>query len=86
LHSTALLEIISVRVSEKARSGKIPIPHRFFNIRFWKEKPPLQSKFTLLPSKFFPAKIPFSKIQKKNLAGKKLLFKIVNFTFQRKEV
>jgi hypothetical protein len=33
-------------------------------------KPALQSKFTLLKSKFFPAKIPFSKIQKKNLAGK----------------
>jgi hypothetical protein len=38
------------------------------------EKPPLQNKFTLLQSKFFrfPAKISFSKIQKKNLAGKKL--------------
>jgi hypothetical protein len=34
------------------------------------EKPSLQSKFTLLKSKFFPAKIPLSKIQKKNLAGK----------------
>jgi hypothetical protein len=31
------------------------------------EKPSLQSRFTLLQSKFFPAKIPFSKIQKKNL-------------------
>jgi hypothetical protein len=31
----------------------------------------LQSRFTLLKSKFFPAKFPFSKIQKKNLAGKK---------------
>jgi hypothetical protein len=27
-------------------------------------KPSLQIKFTLLKSKFFPAKIPFSKIQK----------------------
>jgi hypothetical protein len=35
-----------------------------------KEKPSLQSRFTLLPSKFFPAKFPFSKIQKKILAGK----------------
>jgi hypothetical protein len=36
------------------------------------EKPStsMQSKFTLLKSKFFTAKIPFSKIQKKNLAGK----------------
>ncbi len=38
----------------------------------------MQSKLTLLKSKFFPAKIPFSKIQKKNLAGKKLLFKRVS--------
>jgi hypothetical protein len=29
------------------------------------EKPSLQSKSTHLKSKFFPAKIPFSKIQKK---------------------
>ncbi len=41
------------------------------------EKPPLQSRFTLLPSNFFPAKIPFYKIQKKNLAGKNLLCKRV---------
>jgi hypothetical protein len=34
------------------------------------EKPSLQSKFTSLKSNFFPAKISFSKIQKKNLAGK----------------
>jgi hypothetical protein len=34
------------------------------------EKHSLQSKFTLLKSKFFPAKIPFSKIQNKNLAEK----------------
>jgi hypothetical protein len=34
------------------------------------EKPSLQSKFTILKSKLFPAKIPFSKMQKKNLAGK----------------
>jgi hypothetical protein len=34
------------------------------------EKPSLQSEFTLLKSKFFPAKIPFSKIQKNNLAEK----------------
>jgi hypothetical protein len=35
------------------------------------EKPSLQSRFTRpLPSKLFPAKIPFSKIQTKNLAGK----------------
>ncbi len=34
------------------------------------EKSTLHSRFTLFPSKFFPAKIPFSKIQKKNLAGK----------------
>jgi hypothetical protein len=39
-------------------------------LSFCDEKPALQSKFTLLKSKFFPAKIPFSKIQKKNLAGK----------------
>jgi hypothetical protein len=38
----------------------------------------LQSKFTLLQSKFFPAKMPFSKIQKKKLAGKKLLCKSLN--------
>jgi hypothetical protein len=30
------------------------------------EEPSLQCIFTLLPSKFFPAKIPFSKKQKKN--------------------
>jgi hypothetical protein len=46
------------------------------------EKPSLQSKFTLLKSKFFPAKIPLFKIQKKNLAGKNLLCKRVNFTMQ----
>jgi hypothetical protein len=34
------------------------------------EKPSLQSKFTVSKSKFFPAKIPLSKVQKKNLAGK----------------
>jgi hypothetical protein len=34
------------------------------------EKPFLQSEFTLLKSNFIPAKILFSKIQKKNLAGK----------------
>jgi hypothetical protein len=39
------------------------------------EKPSLQSIFTFLPSKFFPAKYPFSKIQKKKLAGKNLLCK-----------
>jgi hypothetical protein len=33
-------------------------------------KTPLQSRFTLLKSKFFPTKFPFFKIQKKNLAGK----------------
>ncbi len=31
-HSTTRLEIISDVVSEKARSGKIPIPHRLFPI------------------------------------------------------
>ncbi len=50
------------------------------------EKPSLQSRFTLLPSKFFPAKFPFSKIQMKNLAEKNLLCKRVNFTLQRIEV
>jgi hypothetical protein len=52
--------------------------HRFLmdlEYSFYKEKHSLQSKFTLLKSKFFPAKIPFSKIQKKNLAGKNLLCK-----------
>jgi hypothetical protein len=39
------------------------------------EKPSLQSKLTLLKSKIFPAKIPFSEIQKKILAGKNLLCK-----------
>jgi hypothetical protein len=47
----------------------------------------LQSKFTLLQSKSFPAKIPFSKIQKKNLAGKDLLCEgtrsILNITISR---
>jgi hypothetical protein len=36
----------------------------------FKAKTPLQSRFTLFKSKFFPAKFPFSKIQEKNLAGK----------------
>jgi hypothetical protein len=40
------------------------------------ESPYLQSKFTLLQSNFFPAKIFFSKIQKKNLAGKKITLQI----------
>ncbi len=35
----------------------------------------MQSNFTLLMSKFFPAKNPFFKLQKKNLAGKNLLCK-----------
>jgi hypothetical protein len=35
----------------------------------------LQSKFTPLQSNFFPAKTPFSKIQKKILAGKKYFAK-----------
>jgi hypothetical protein len=39
------------------------------------EKHFLQSKFTLLKSKFFPAKITFSKIQKKIMAEKELLCK-----------
>jgi hypothetical protein len=51
-----------------------------FKIRYGK---PLQSKFTLLPSKFFPAKIPFTKIQKNG--GKNLLSKRVIFTLQRKD-
>ncbi len=42
---------------------------------FTMAKTPFQSRFTLLlkvlKSKFFPAKFPISKIQKKNLAGKK---------------
>jgi hypothetical protein len=42
--------------------------HAIHNIKL--EVPSLQSKFTLLKSKFFPAKIHFSKIQKKNLAAK----------------
>jgi hypothetical protein len=41
-----------------------------FHLGLLVEKPSLQSKFTVLKSKFFPAKIPFSKIQKKILAGK----------------
>ncbi len=45
----------------------------------FKEYPSLQSKFTLLKSKFFPAKIPFSKIQKKILVGKNLLCKVPCF-------
>jgi hypothetical protein len=40
---------------------------------FSKEKPCLQSK--VLQSNFFPAKIPFFKKQKKNLAGKNFLYK-----------
>jgi hypothetical protein len=38
--------------------------------RFSLAKTPLQSRMTLLKSTFFPAKFSFSKIQKKNLAGK----------------
>jgi hypothetical protein len=49
--------------------------HRTPIQKIFKEKPFLQSKFTLLQSKFFPAKMPFSKIQKKNLAGKNTLQK-----------
>jgi hypothetical protein len=38
-------------------------------------KTPLQSRFTLLKSNFFPAKFSFYKIQKKNLAGKRYFAK-----------
>jgi hypothetical protein len=38
-------------------------------------KTPLQSRFTLLKNKLFPAKFSFYKIQKKNLAGKNTLQK-----------
>jgi hypothetical protein len=41
-----------------------------FRELFILEKSSLQSKFTLLKSKFFPAKIPFPKIHQKNLVGK----------------
>ncbi len=36
------------------------------------EKPSFQNKFIFFKSKFFPAKIPFSKILKKNLVKKKI--------------
>jgi hypothetical protein len=39
---------------------------------FLKEKSSLQNKFTLLKSKFFPAKISFSRIKKKKFGGKNL--------------
>jgi hypothetical protein len=56
---------------------RILVPLHFF-VNFLKAKTPLQSRFTLLKSKFFPAKFSFYKIQKKNLAGKN--------TLQRSEV
>ncbi len=43
--------------------------------RFSMAKTPLQSRFTILKSKFFPAKFSFYKIQKKILAGKNILQK-----------
>jgi hypothetical protein len=47
------------------------------------EKPSLQSKFTLLMSKFFPAKIAFSKIQKKKFGGKKFTLQKTKFHFAK---
>jgi hypothetical protein len=43
----------------------------------------LQSKFTLLPRNFFPAKIPFSKIQKKILEGKNFFWQKSEFYFAK---
>jgi hypothetical protein len=43
--NTTRLEIISDVVSEKARSGKIPIPHRFF---------PIPHRFFPISHRFFP--------------------------------
>jgi hypothetical protein len=49
--------------------------NNFLVIIFFLAKTPLQNRFTLLMSKFFPAKFSFYKIQKKNLAGKNTLQK-----------
>ncbi len=48
-------------------------------LKIWMEK-------ALLQSKFFPAKISFSKIQKKNLAGKNLLCKETRSNFNDRKV
>jgi hypothetical protein len=48
-----------------------------------KEKPSLQSRFTLLPSKFFPAKFPFSKKTKEKFGGKKFTLQKSEFYFAK---
>ncbi len=61
-HKTRL-EIISDVVSEKARSGKIPIPHRFFPM--WYRKKPMWYRYFrcgigIFPLRAFP--IPHRKL------------------------
>jgi hypothetical protein len=47
----------------------------FQNVRIYGNgKTPLQSRFTLLKSKFFPAKFSFYKIRKKNLQKSEFIF------------
>jgi hypothetical protein len=55
---------------------------RTFEIK--NRKPPLQSKFTLLPSKFFPAKISFSKKNEK-FGGKKIALQKSEFYFAKEQ-
>jgi hypothetical protein len=50
------------------------------NCFFFKEKPFLQSKITLLKGKFFPPKLPFPKYKRK-ISGKGLLCKGTMFFF-----
>jgi hypothetical protein len=56
-------------------SSKKMCQNNIYHSKFFLEKPLCKVKLTFLKSRFFPAKILFSKIQKKNLAGKYLLCK-----------
>ncbi len=61
LFSFTRLEIITDVVSEKARSGKIPIPHRKFRYHIGKthttSEIPIPHRFFPIPHRFFP--IPY---------------------------
>jgi hypothetical protein len=68
-------KLIIILFSWCRQESRLEKVRKFPSGSFKKGKPPLQSRIHSECFKIFPAKIPFSKIQKKNLAGKNLLCK-----------
>jgi hypothetical protein len=65
----ARLEIISDVVSEKARSGKIPIPHRFF---------PISRRFFPIPYRYFRCGIGIFPLRAFPIPHRKLFLTVWN--------